>query len=376
MKNLINYIIVFMLAVFLNLSGPLQAQDTIKIGVIQCITGVAAAYGEKMLFGINQAKDDINTAGGIKGKKIELIIKDSGYSKTQAAAMFKMLAGMPEILAVCGPEGTPTTVAVAHIAEEMKLLSISPMSTSPESFDPNNRWLFRIPLTLTTGNPMLLEKAQEKLGIKNLAIMYAINNDYTVQSQKVFVETAKKLGITVVAVEAFRQGDVDFSGQLTKLRSLNVDALILCAISGDAGLIAAKAREMGIKARFIGDAGITESTYYKVSRGAGDGSIAAIPFNPKDERPIVKRFVQAYQKYYKTTEFPSAPHAYGYDALAILADAIGRAKTLKKEAVRDALGETNNFEGLTGILSYRDHGDVIRTKVYVVEMKGESYEPF
>jgi len=168
--------------------------------------------------------------------------------------------------------------------------------------------------------------------------------------------------------------DNDFSAQLTSILAKKPDVLWPAAPTNEAALIIQQARQRGFKGPILGGATLNEPSIFKLSGGAAEGFLTYFPFNPFEDRPMVKNVVQKYTEKYK--EQVPAFVAYGYDAFNNLASAIKRAKSTERKAVRDAFAQTKDLEGLAGRYTYTNGSDNQTPSYYIFEMKGGEFQPW
>ncbi len=357
---------------FMITDAPAFSGKPVKIAHILPLTGPVAPYGENAEKGFKLAIHELNSKGGIKGREVIGTSMDGRGDKTQSASLVRKVAEDKEYIAITGLLRSPVAIACSPIAGDLGIINISTGSVAiwPGDFNP---WTFRTTMPATIALPILVKAVHQKLNVKKAAIMFAYDDDYTVSEMKIDRDICKELGIQLTDVLSFRTGDTDFKAQLTKVKANEPDILLLAALTVESGLIMSQAREIGIKARFVGGAGLGDPTYYKLSGGAGEGALFAAAFNPRSDRKVVKDFVAAYRKYYKTEDDPHLYVAWAWDAIMVLAKAIEKAPSYTRKAVRDELGKTKDFEGVTGVFSYNNCGDAIKKEATIMEMKGGKY---
>jgi branched-chain amino acid transport system substrate-binding protein len=349
---------------------------TVKIGVIEPATGRGSEeFGQRALRGKQMAVEKINASGGINGAKLEIEVFDTRTDKALAIAGLKKFAAQKEFLAISGPLASMELVACAPVAEEvgMAILSAGSASVWKGKF---NDWTFRNQLVTMKSTKPFISALQNKLGIKSMAIFYEVDNDNTLSVMKLLSEQlCPELGISVTQIEPTRFGDSDFSVQATKLQQKQPDMIFMAVPMETSGTAIKQIRERGIKSHMMGGPEFNDPKLYQVSGGYAQGAFTVVPFNPADERPLVKDFVKTYRDKFKE-EFPTYV-ALGYDNLMLLADAIRRANTTSnRKAVRDALGSTKNLEGLCGFYTYQNSGDNVNPTIHILRMNKGAYEPY
>jgi branched-chain amino acid transport system substrate-binding protein len=266
-------------------------------------------------------------------------------------------------------------VACAPVAEEIGIVILSSGSASiwKGEFNP---WTFRNQLETMVSTESFVKILQKRLGIKTMAIFYEVDNDHTLLLMKLLRDKiCSELGIKITQIEPTRFGDSDFSVQATKLQQNEPDMIFMAVPMETSGTAIKQIRERGIKSHMMGGPQFNDPKIYQVSGGYAQGVFTVVPLNPSDERPLVKDFVKMYKERFKE-EFPTYV-ALGYDGLMLIADAIRRANTTtNRKAVRDALGNTKNFEGLCGFYSYKNSGDNVTPMIHILRMNKGVYEPF
>lgn len=352
-----------------------RQENVVRFGAILSLTGPAAPYGQDNRHGIELAQEVINERGGIRGKKVTVDIQDSAGDPAQAVLLAQRFASDPSITAIVGPTRTGSTVAVAKLLPNLGIVGMSVGSTgdwanaSGGSFNP---WTFRSTRVDTTLVGPLLQTVRDKFSVKRIAMIYTANDDWSMSVKKVYESKASELGLQLVAEESQMAGDTDRSAQLTKIKGLHPDALIINVLSSDAPTIADQARHIGLTARFLGTAGFTNPSTWKLAGpGVLDGTILADNFYPDSPKRAVHEFVDRYRQRFGGD--PPAYAAYAYDGLMLLANACSAAADpCDRKAIRDALATTHNYEGVLGTLTYNGSGDAIKTPI-ILEIRNGKY---
>jgi branched-chain amino acid transport system substrate-binding protein len=236
-----------------------------------------------------------------------------------------------------------------------------------------NDWTFRSTRIDSTLIEPLLKVARDRFGVKRIAAIYTANDDWSVSVMGVYENAAADLGVHLVAKESQMNGDTDRSAQLTKIKAANPDALVINTLSSDAPSIADQARRIGIPARFVGTAGFTNPSTWKLAQaGVLDGTIVAENFYADSPRVSVKTFVQKYRSRFGAEPPPYA--AYAYDGLMIVAEAVRSATDPHdRTSIRQALGSVSGFEGVLGTLTYHGKGDAEKTPI-ILQIQGSTYK--
>lgn len=339
-------------------------EQTAKVGVIAFLTGGGSAYGEAITNGLKMAQEELNEAN--KGKlKVELVIEDSAGKKDQAIAAVNKLINNDNVVAIIGPTLSGEMFAAGPVANQNGV-PIMGTSTTAEGITDIGEYVFRNALPESIAIPEAIKTAVEKNGIKKVALMYSSNNDFAVSGYKTMEKTAKEMGLEIVDTQTFADGDTDFSAQLTSIASKKPDAVFVSALYKEAGLVLAKAREMGIKVPFVGGNGFNSPQLVKQAGAAADNSYVGSPWYPSGSEKIdafVKKYTEKYGK------GPDQFAAQAYDALYIITTALlNSGKADDREALKDALNELKDFEGVTGKFEFDEkRNPVMDVKVLRIE---------
>ena len=342
--------------------------ETVKIGGMAPLTGSLAIYGVTTTNGANLAVKEINENGGINGKKIDYIVLDTKGDSTEAVMAYNKLVD-GGVVGVIGEITSKPSLAVAEIAAQDNMPMITPTGTQVDITEagPN---IFRVCFTNPYQGTVLANLAKDSFGAKTAAIMINNSSDYSDGIAKAFTEQAEKNGMAIVAKEGYADGDKDFRVQLTKIAAANPDVLLIPEYYEQASLIATQAREVGVKAIFVGSDGwdgiaktLDESSY-----GAIENSYFTNHFSMQDQAPKIQGFLKAYRETYN--EEPSAFSALGYDAVYMMKNAIESAGSTEKQAIVDAL-KGIEYDGITGYLTFDEHNNPVKAVTILKIVNGE-----
>ncbi len=344
--------------------------DKVRIGVFMSTTGSTANFGISSVNGIKMAADEINAAGGINGKPVELLIQDDRSDASEAATIVTKFVTQDMVHAVIGEVASSRSIAAAPIAQNAKIPMLTPSSTNPEVTKKGN-FIFRSCFIDPYQGAAIAQFAAKTLGAKSAAIMVDRKNDYSTGLEKVIKETFERFGGKIVATQSYQEGDQDFNAQLTSLKGSNPEVLFVPGYYNDVGLIAKQARDKGITVPLIGGDGWDSEQLYKIGGTALNGSYFTNHYSPFDTDPRVVKFVNDYKKLYGGT--PDALAATAYDAANIMFDAIKRSKSLSGPDIRDALAATNAFPGVTGTVTFNQQRDAVKPIVMIEIKDGGTY---
>jgi branched-chain amino acid transport system substrate-binding protein len=340
---------------FLALSGCNKTANTnsenageVVIGHVASLTGDTATFGVSADEGIRLALDEINSAGGVLGKKVKVITEDDRSLSDEAKTVANKLITRDHVCAILGEIASSRSIAIAPVCEDAKIPMLSPGSTNPKVTQ-GYEYVFRNCFIDPFQGSAMANFAMTKLGFKKFAILYPANSDYGVGLRDVFRDAVKKGGGEIVEEVAYTEkSDVDFHGQLTKIKNANPDAIFDSGYYTEAGLIARQARELGITCPLLGGDGWDSDQTVKIGGKAIDGCYFSNHYSPDEDRPEVKKFVADYQKKF-AGKVPDAMAILAYDAMKIMVDAIRRAGSTDGKKIRDALAATRDFPGASGV---------------------------
>lgn len=350
--------------------GGTTGGDKVKIGVFMSLTGSTAQFGISSTNGIKMAADEINSAGGINGKQIELLVQDDRSDAQEAATIVTKFVTQDGVHGILGEVASSRTIAAAPIAQNAKVPLLTPSSTNPEVTKKGD-YIFRSCFIDPVQGAAMSQFAAKSLGKKRAALMVDRKNDYSTGLEKVINEVFPKLGGQVVITQSYQEGDTDFNGQLTSIKGSNPDVIFIPGYYGDVALIAKQARDKGLNVPLIGGDGWDSAQLYTIGGAAVVGSYFTNHYSPYDTDPKVQKFVQGYQKLYG--QIPDALAATAYDAAHIMFDAIKRANSLDGKAVRDALAATKDFPGVTGTVNFNANRDAVKPIMMIRVDDGGKY---
>lgn len=332
------------------------AGQTAKIGLLDVLTGNAAAYGKSVQNGVMMAVDEINK-NGKEGIKLEVITEDTGGDKNAAINGMNKLVHKDQVVAVIGPLLSGEAFASGGIAQKAGVAVLGATLTADGITDIGDT-VFRTCLPESQAIPAAVKRAYEVYGFKRAAILYSSNNDQLVSGYKSFVKVLDSLGVSIVDTETFADKDTDFSAQLTKIEATHPDVLIIAAHYKEGTLLLKKAREMGMTMPVIGSNGFNSPVLIDQAGKAAEGVIVGSPWFPekKDEK------VQAFRKKYKERfgEDPDQFAAQGYDAVYMAYRALEKSGSPSdRKKFREALKEMTDFVGVAGHVQFDEKREPI-----------------
>jgi len=327
------------------------SSDTIKIGANFEMTGNVANYGQATLDGLNLAIEEINAAGGVNGKKLEVVSADNKSEAAEAVNAATKLISDDNVKVIVGPAVTANVIAESQVATDAKIPVIAPDATSPDVTVENGQvkpFIFRSCFIDPQQGSVMAKFASENLKAKTAVVYVDNSSDYSKSLGKVFKEQFEKAGGQVVMEQAFLAKDQDFKATLTSIKTANADVLFVPAYYEEVGKIVKQARELGITSPILGTDGWDDS---KVADIAGTEALNNTYFSThySDKDESVKPFIDAFTKKYGHA--PNVFAALGYDAGKMLAEAIKNANSDDPEKIRDAIEGIKDLKVGTGIIT-------------------------
>jgi branched-chain amino acid transport system substrate-binding protein len=344
------------------------AGDPIKIGEYACLTGQTASFGIASHNGGIMAVDEANAAGGILGKKIQLITEDDQSKPGEAAAAVRKLISRDHVVALIGELVSSRSLEAGPIAQQNKIPMVS--GSSNPNITKIGNYIFRVCFIDSFQGTVMAKFALNSLKKTRVAILTDARQDYSVGLAQSFKEHFTKNGGTVAAEQSYNSGDRDFKAQLTSIKAANPEAIFVPGYYNEVGLIALQARELGISVPLLGGDGWDSPTLTEISGAAMEGNFFASHFSTEDQSPIIQNFIREFKKRFNRD--PDAMAALGYDAAKVLLDAMRRANSSEPARVRAALAATKDFEGVTGKITIDENRNANKS-VVVLTIKDRGF---
>ncbi|MBI5075901.1 MAG: ABC transporter substrate-binding protein [Nitrospirae bacterium] len=329
------------------LAAPALAKDTIKIGAILAVTGPASFLGAPEAKTLEMLVEDINKKGGIKGMKVELIIKDSGASPEKALSFAKQLIEEDKVLAIIGPSTSGETMKIKSVAEEAKAILIS-CAAAEVIVNPVAKYVFKTPQM----DKHAVIRIFEQMKVMKLAKagVLSSNTGFGKAGKEQIEKLAAEHGVQVVASEAYDSKATDLTAEVTKVKAAGAEAIINWSIEPAQAIVIKNARQLGFKGPIFQSHGFGNIKYVEAAGEAAEGVIFpagrlliadVLPKN-HPQKALLTKYKKDYESKFKEEASTFGGHAY--DAMLILTKAIEKAGKADKEAVRNAI------EGLTGLV--------------------------
>ncbi len=353
-----------------NKSGSSGASgDVIKVGEFASLTGKEATFGKSSHEGTQLAIENLNAAGGMLGKKFELLTEDDLSKAGEPATVVNKLISRDGVVAILGEVASTRSLEAAPICQQGKIPMISPSSTNPKVTETGD-YIFRVCFIDPFQGTVMANFAAKTLKVKKVAVFTDVKSDYSKGLAKYFKEGFTAAGGQISVELDFNGGDKDFKAQLTAIKSANPDAVFIPGYYTDVALICIQAKQLGLNVPIFGGDGWESDQLVTIGQDAVEGTYFSTHYAPDVATENSKKFVADYQKRFDG-KLPDAMAALGYDSAMILADAIKRAGTTDGPKVRDALAATKDFDGVTGKTTINEKRDATKSAVILQVKNGK-----
>lgn len=332
---------------------PEKSKGTIKIGVIATLTGVGAYQGQQELRGLELARDEINLKGGMNGKLLEFVIEDSKADPKEAVRAFQKLVSVDGVKFVIGDSWSSTTVALVPLANEHKVILVSPLALLNELS--KDDYFFRTIPAVQEMMDSLAQFAYESLESRRVGVLRQ-QTPFGIEHAQYFKEAFEKLGGKVVGEEGFPLSQTDVRSEITKIKVVNPDTILNLHGTGPIlGNLMKQAKELGVNVKWISSFGAQNAPLVKEFGETVEGLTYPYPYDGDSDIGSIRTFNAQYQK--RFNELPDMTAANSYDALMALVFAVERAGE-KISKVKQELLNTNAYHGASGEFSFDQNGDV------------------
>jgi branched-chain amino acid transport system substrate-binding protein len=352
-------------------SAATSTTGDILVGEFGSLTGAQATFGTSTHQGILLALDEINAAGGANGRKIKVITEDDQSKQEEAANAVSKLISQNGVAAVLGEVASSCSLAAAPICQRNKIPMITPSSTN-EQVTKTGDYIFRVCFTdnyqgesqATFAN----QWCEQNHKPKNVAILTDSKSDYSTGLTKVFTDKFQSLGGKVIITQSYANGDSDFKAQLTAVKATNPSLLFVPGYYTDIGQIAIQRADLGMSAvPMLGGDGWESPKLIEIGGKALEGCFYTNHYFADDPAPVVHDFVTRYQK--KWGAKPDSLAALAYDAMKVLADSLKRSGGKGGADLRDAIGATKGFVGVTGTITLGPDRNAVGKTLVIEEIK-------
>lgn len=360
-------------------AGTALSQEPIKVGAILSVTGPAAFLGDPEQKTLEMYVERINAAGGVAGRKLQLVAYDDGGDAEKARTFTKRLIEQDKVDVIVGGSTTGTTMAAVPLAEQAQTPFVS-LAGAVVIVEPTKKWVFKTPHT----DRMACEKVFADMRARKLVKVAIISGtggfDKSMRAE--CVKVAPGYGIEIVADESYGAADTDMTPQLTKIKGTpGVQAVLNAGFGQGPAIVTRNYRQLGMTQQLYQSHGVASKEYIKLSGSAAEGVmlpaaallVADILPDSDPQKPVVVAYSRDYQSRYKSEVSTFGGHAY--DGLMIAVDAMKRAGGADKAKVRDAIESTKGYVGTGGVvnMSATDHMGLDLSAFRMLEVKNGNW---
>ncbi len=339
----------------LTLAFPAGAADgDIKVGALLAVTGPASFLGAPEARTLALLAEELNARGGIGGRKIQLVIKDTSASSEKAVSFAKQLIEEEKVFAIIGPSTSGETMAVKNLAEESKTLLLS-CAAAEAIVKPVARWVFKTPQTDANAAVRIYQQ-MKKMGIARIGVLSS-NTGFGKAGKEQLEKLAPEHGIRVVVSEVYDKAATDLTAEVTKVKAAGVDAIVNWSIEPAQSIVIKNARQIGLKVPIFQSHGFGNIGYVKAAGVAAEGVIFpagrllvadVLPAN-HPQKAVLETYKKSYEGRYN--EDVSTFGGHGYDAFLILTRAMQQAG-VDREKVRGAIEGMKGLVGTAGVFDF------------------------
>lgn len=379
-KTFLKVVLILTIAGLLILSC--KARQTINIGAIFAVTGPASYLGAPEEKTAQMLVDEINAKGGVEGKLIRLIVKDSQGSTEKAVSFAKQLIEEEKVVAIIGPSTSGESLKLKELCEEAKVPLIS-CAAAESIVKPVAKYVFKTPQSDSLAVRKIYEDMKKK-GYKRIAAV-ASNTGFGNGGLEQLKKLAPEYGIEIVISETYDKAATDLTSILTKVNAKKVDAVVNWSIEPAQSIIAKNMKQLKMTAQLYQSHGFGNIKYVEAAGEAAEGIIfpcgrlfvaEKLP-DTEPTKAVLVEYAKNYREKFK--EEPSTFGGHAYDALMLVVEAIKKSKSLDRDKIRDALENIKNFAGTAGVFNFspEDHNglDITAFAMFIVKNgKFEIYE--
>ena len=335
---------------------PAAAAETIKIGAILSVTGPAAFLGAPEAKTLEMLVAETNKKGGIQGRKVELIVKDSGGSPEKAFSFAKQLIDEEKVFAIIGPSTSGETMKIKNLAEESKTILLS-CAAAEVIVNPVAKYVFKTPQKDSFVIIKIFEQ-MKKMKISKIGVLSS-NTGFGGAGKAQIEKLAPEHGITIVANEVFDKAASDLTAEATKMKAADVQAIVIWSIEPAQSISIKNARQIGFKGPIFLSHGFGNIKYVDIAGEAAEGVIfpagrlLVVDELPKNhpQKEVLLKYRKDYMSYCQGEEC-STFGGHAFDAFIILEKAILNAKSFDRDKVRDAIENLKGVVGTGGIFNF------------------------
>ena len=332
-----------------------RAAEPIRIGAIFAVTGPASFLGAPEAKTLEMLVAETNRKGGVLGRKIDLIIKDSGASPEKAVSFAKQLIEEDKVFAIIGPSTSGETMKIKAVAEEGKTILMS-CAAAEAIVNPMAKYVFKTPQKDSDAIIKIFQQ-MKKMKISKIGVLSS-NTGFGGAGKGQLEKLAPEHGITIVANEVYDKAASDLTAEVTKIKAADVQAIVNWSIEPAQAIVIKNARQIGLKIPIFQSHGFGNIKYVEAAGAAAEGvlfpagRLLVADVLPKNhpQKALLLKYKKDYESKYKDEASTFGGHAY--DAYIVLLQAIDQAKSTDKEKVRAAIENLKGVVGTGGIFNF------------------------
>ena len=336
--------------------APAPPAEPVKIGALFSVTGPASFLGAPEEKTVQMLVENINASGGINGRKLQLVVKDTGGSPEKAVSFAKQLIEEEKVLAIIGPSTSGETMQIKALCEENKVPLVS-CAAAETIVNPVAKYVFKVPQKDSQAVTWIY-RTMKDMGITNIAILSSTEG-FGVAGKKQLEDLAKAEGITILANEVYDKQVTDLTDVLTKVKgNSSVQAVVNWSIVPAQSIVAKNMKQLGLNVPLFQSHGFGNLKYVQQAGVAAEGTLfpagrLLVVDQLPDSHPQ-KQVLAAYKKDYETRykEDVSTFGGHAYDALMVVVEALKKAGTPDRDKVRDAIENLKGFVGTAGVFNF------------------------
>jgi branched-chain amino acid transport system substrate-binding protein len=367
-------------SMLIGFAAPVPAAEPIRIGAIFSVTGPASFLGEPERNTAKMLEEEINKAGGLLGRKIELIVYDDESDTTKAVTAVDRLVKRDRVVAVIGPSTSGSTLAIVPKIEEAQIPLVS-CAAARKIVEPVRRWVFKVAASdILAARKIFADLKQRDL--TKVAILTA-SDAYGAGGREDIKEIAPQMGIALVADEVFGPKDTDMTAQLTRIKGTPAQAIVVWGTNPGPAVIARNRAQLKIATPLYMSSGVASKKFIELAGPENAEGIllpagrllveAQLPA-AHPQKPLLSKYIQSYEQRFKQPVSTFGGHAW--DAMMLLAQAIKNANSAQPAAVRDALEKVRGFYGTAGEFNFSadDHSGLTEEAFAMVRIAKGDWE--
>ncbi len=382
MRKVLSAVLILMLAFLVTGCAKEKAEEKaeekepVKIGAVLSVTGPAAPLGEPEKKTLQMMVEKINNAGGINGRKVEIIIEDDETDPAKAVAAINKLIGQDKVVAVIGGSTTPSTLAMKEVAIK-KNIPLVACAAGNAIVASDYKWVFITPQSNAVVVPKTLSYLKENLKVAKIAFLHD-SDAFGQDGLDVFKKEAGKFGIEMVAIEKYEKTQTDLTSQINKLKGSGAQALVVWGTNPGPAIARKNMVQLGWNVQYVGSHGIANMKFIELAGKDADGVVfpagkVLIPDSIAADSPqkkVVDEFLADYKAKYN--EAPNTFAGHAYDALTLIVEAIKKGDSAKPADIRDNLEKLENVPGIGGIFTYSptDHAGLKVDDLIMIKIEG------